>query len=354
MKKIISIIILLLGIILISCEKEDEYLPPNFNYPIPQVDITEDAWVGAFYYNYSPADWAKGYTYSPILEEYSATDLQTISQHRQWADEGGIDFFIFHWDGINDENLLNSFASGRSENVKMVIDYNVSHLKATNSSPLEGQKLITMVNELKYLSSNYLVKDYYFKIDNLHPVILIRPINLSSTNSSSIDFTVLIPTLRSELQSVGIDPYIIGEIVGGWLPPQRYSKACKTFDGIVLSDWKAEGNYGYDRSVFFPAYTDQAFENWNDSTTTWGIDFIPSIMPGFDDKKMLPSSKIYNIARSTDLYTAMCNVAKRNLGPKRIITINSWNNFQVGTSIEPTEEYKEDYLNITKQQFKVQ
>lgn len=353
MKKIISIIILLLGIIFISCEKEDEYLPTNFNYPIPQVNITENVWTGTFYYNYSPTDWAKGYTYSPVLGQYSAVDLQTMSQHRQWADKGGIDFFIFRWDGIKDENLLTGFIAGRSEKVKMVIDYSTSHLKATNNSPLEGQKLLTMLNELKSLVSNYLANDYYFKLDN-RPVIIINPINLPSNNSASIDFSLVIPNLRSELQSIGFDPYIIGEIVGGWLPPQRYSKACKVFDGIVLSDWKAEGNYGYDRSVFFPAYIDQAFKNWNDSTTTWGIDFIPIITPGFDDKKMSPSSKIYNIARSTDLYTAMCNVAKRNLGSERIITINSWNNFQVGTSIEPTEEYEEDYLNITKQQFKVQ
>jgi len=351
MKKIIYII--LITSIFASCRKTDDFLPPiEFNYPIPQVDITENVIVGAYYYNYSTSDWNKKYTNTPTLGTYTALDPATMSQHRIWADAAGVDYFIFPWNGTSNDTLLNNFKGSRTETVRMVINYNTAHLGATNSSPLAGAKLTNMITELKTHASNHFNNDYYFKVDN-HPVIIITPINLSSGAASSIDYKTVISTVRTELNTVGVDPYIIGEITLGWIPPQRYSAALKSFDAVVLKDWKADGNYGYDRSVFFQAFADQSFKNWNDSTTAWGINYIPCILPGFDDKTMSPASKNYNLPRSADFFTDMCNVAKRNMGTNRIVAIDSWNHFQYGTTVEPTEEYETDYLDTTKEQFKV-
>jgi len=351
MKKIIYFI--LVASMISSCRKADDFLPPTeFNYLIPQVDIIENVIVGAYYYNYSTSDWNKKYTNTPTLGTYSALNPSTMSEHRKWADAGGVDYFIFPWNGTSNDTLLNSFSGSRTETVKMVINFNTAHLGATNSSPLEGTKLTNMINELKTLASKHFNNDYYFKVDN-RPVIIITPINLSSGTASSINYPAVVAAVRSELSLVGVDPFIIGEITLGWIPPQRYSAALKSFEGVVLKDWKADGNYGYDRSVFFQAFIDQAFKNWNDSTTAWGIDYIPCILPGFDDKTMAPTSKNYNIPRSADFFTDMCNVAKRNMAANRIVVIDSWNHFQYGTTIEPAEEYNTDYLNITKEQFKI-
>ena len=343
----------MLSLLITSCNETEEFLPPEFNYPIPQENITEPVWVGTFYYYYSPEDWNEKYTFTPKLGEYDATDNAVMSQHIDWALQGGIDYFIFHWNGAEDNTLLNTFVSNNPNNLKMVIDYNLAHLKATNSSPLEGAKLTTMLDELKILFADYATKDYYLTVDN-RPVILINSVNLSSKAATSVDFGSVVPAVRSELNTTGVNPYIIGEITSGWLPPQRYSISSKSFDAVVLSDWKPDGNYGYDRSVFFPAYIDQAFSNWNDSTNVWGIDFVPCIIPGFDDKTTSPSSKVFNVERSVEFYADMCNVAKRNLSSSRIIMIDSWNDFKMGTTIEPTTEYDDDYLMVTKNQFTIQ
>mgnify|MGYP001248623310 CR=1 FL=1 len=351
MKKILYII--LIALVFTSCREAGEYLPTeDFNYPIPQVNITENVFVGAFYHSYSTTDWDKKYTNTPELGEYSALDPLVMAQQKAWADEGGVDYFAFPWNGTSGDPLLDSFAVSGTENVKMVIHYNTSHLGATNSSPLVGVRLETMINELKTHATNHFGNDYYFKIDN-RPVLIITPINLSSSTASSIDYTTVIPAIRAELNLAGVDVYIIGEITLGWLPPQRYAAATKAFDAVFLRDWKADGNYGYDRSVFFQSYSDLAFRNWSDSTSTWGMDFVPCIMPGFDDKVMSPASKVYDLARSAAFYTDMCNVAKRNMSDKRIVMINSWNNFQYGTTIEPATEYGTEYLEITRDQFKL-
>lgn len=350
MKNIIYLVFI--ALMVSSCEKVDEHLPPNFNYPIPQVDITENVIVGAFYYNYATTDWAKKYTNTPQLGAYSPLTPMVMTQHRAWADAGGIDFFTFPWDGTTGDPLLTSFITGRNEKVKMVINYNTAHLKATNAAPLVGAKLTTMLNEFKTFTTTHFNKDYYFTLSG-NPVILITPINLASSVATSIDYITVINALRAELNLSGVKPFIIAEISSGWLPPQRYSAVLKVFDAVVLSNWTCIGNYGYDRAVFYPAFTDQSFKNWNDSTTVWGNNFVPCILPGFDDKVMTPASKNFNLDRSSEFYTDNCNVAKRNMGNKRIVMINSWNNFQFGTTVEPTNEYGTEYLDITKTQFKV-
>ncbi|HSU51060.1 MAG TPA: glycoside hydrolase family 99-like domain-containing protein [Segetibacter sp.] len=334
-----------------ACKKKNEYLPPNFNYKIDPLNITENVNVGAYFYNYASTDWAKKYSDMPLLGEYNSLTAMVMAQQRNWADSAGVDFFIFNWNGATaGDPLLTSFINGRNNKVKMVINYNTSHLAATNASPLTGAKLTTMINEFKSLVTNRFTKDYYYSL-NGQPVILISPLNLPSTASSSIDYTTVIPAVRKSLDSVGIHPYFIGEITSGWLPPVRYAPAIKVMDGVDLTDWSTSV---YDRSVFMASFVDQNWKNWTDSTTTWNVDYVPCIFPGFNDKTMTPASALYNIDRSKDFYTDFCNVAKRNMGKKRVVLINSWNDFQKGTALEPAKAFGSTFLNITRSQFKIQ
>jgi hypothetical protein len=142
----------------------------------------------------------------------------------------------------------------------------------------------------------------------------------------------------------------MGEITSGWLPPVRYAPAIKAMDAVNLNNWSTDG---YDRSVFFASYSDMNWKNWTDSTTSWNIDFTPVIFPGFNDKAMTPASKLFDLGGSKEFYVDYCNVAKRNMSKKRIVLINSWNNFQMGTSIEPTVEYGKLFLETTKKEFKI-
>ncbi len=326
-------------------------MPPNFNYEIPDVPVTEDMRVGAYYYNYSTAEWSRKYSDTPTLGEYNALSASVMAQHRAWADKGGVNFFIFNWNGASPgDPLLNNFKNGRTENVKMVINYNTAHLGATNSSPLTDAKLTTMMNEFKTLAAAHFNKDYYYKIDG-QPVVLITPLNLASNAANSINYTTVIPAFKQAMSEVGVNPYIIGEITAGWLPPQRYATSIKAMNAVVLNNWATDN---YDRSVFFPSYSDMNWQNWKDSTTAWTtVDYIPCVFPGYNDKVMTPASKMYDLERSNKFYTDYCNVAKRNISNKRLVVINSWNNFQVGTAIEPAIEYGESYLELTKKQFKV-
>jgi hypothetical protein len=338
-------------IVLAGCKKQKDYLPPAFVYDIPPVNITENVNVGAYFYNYTATDWNKGYVDTPLLGKYSALTAATMAQERVWADSAGIDFFVFNWNGAGaGDPILNSFVTGRNNNVRMVIDYNTAHLSATNGSPLTGAKLATMINDFKSLATNRFSQSYYYTIGG-RPVVLISPLNLASSASSSINYATVIAALRKSLDSVGVHPYIIGEITSGWLPPVRYSSAIQAMDGVTLTDWSTST---YDRSVFMAPFVDQNWKNWTDSTKTWGLDFVPCIFPAFNDKAVTPTSALYNIDRSAKFYTDYTNVAKRNMSNNRLVLINSWNDFQKGTALEPAKTYDRTYLNMTRKQFKIQ
>lgn len=333
-----------------ACRKANEYLPPAFNYKIEPVTITANVNTGAYYYNYTAADWAKKYTNTPMLGEYNALNAATMAQHRKWADEGGVDFFVFNWNGAAaGDPVVSSFIQGRSEQVKMVINYNTAHLSASNASPLSGAKLNTMLNELKTLSNNHFSKDYYYKLDG-KPVIMITPLNLAANAAASIDYTMVIPAMKTALSAIGIDVYIIGEIAAGWLPPARYATTARIMDAVTTSNWATDV---YDRSAFFASFSDMNWKNWTDSTAGWKTDFVPCIFPGYNDKAMTPASKMYDVGGTAAFYEDYCNVAKRNMSANRLVLINSWNHFQLGTSLEPSKEYGNTYLEITKKQFKI-
>ncbi|MFC3362003.1 glycoside hydrolase family 99-like domain-containing protein [Pedobacter fastidiosus] len=339
-----------IAMLFLGCKKEDQHLPPDFNYPIPAVQITENVNVGAYYTSYTAADWAKKYTYTPLQGEYNSLLPAPMDQNRQWADLAGLDFFIFNWNGTASSNpLLSSFVTDRKSKVKMVINYNIAHLSVSNTAPLTGGKLITMISELNSLATTHFSKDYYFQI-NGKPVILITPLNLAASATTSVNYTTVIPEVRAALKASGFDVYIVGEITSGWLPPQRYAQAAKAVDAVNLSNWSTSN---YDQSVFFNAYSDQNWKNWTDSTSSWKVDFVPCIFPGFNDKVSTPASKLYNLGRTADFYNDYCSVAKSNMSAKRLVIINSWNNFQMGTSLEPTKEYGTSYLEMTRKQFKI-
>ncbi|WP_343704497.1 glycoside hydrolase family 99-like domain-containing protein [Chitinophaga sp.] len=348
MKKILSVLALAL---LAACSKNNEYLPPDFNQPIPDVPVTANIAVGAYYYNYSTADWAKKYADTPVLGTYSALKAETMAQHRTWADIGGVDFFVFNWNGAAAGNpLLNSFITGRNEAVKMVISYNTAHLNATNASPLTGAKLATMQQEISTLAAAHFDRDYYYHL-NGKPVMMITPLNLSANAAASINHAEVARSIREMLQNAGTDVYIIGDITSGWLPPQRYAPAVKAMDAVVLNNWATDN---YDRYNFFTSYSNINWQNWRDSTLAWqSVDFVPCVFPGYNDKVISPTSKIYDIERSLEFYREYCNVAKLNMSEKRLVLINSWNNFQVGTALEPAVEYGEAYLQATRQNFKL-
>jgi hypothetical protein len=347
-----TIYFILFTFLILGCKKkEEEDFASKYIYPIPAVKLTTSANVGAYYFNYATADWAKVQPDTSLLgKPYNAvTDASILPQQLTWADEGGVDYFIFKWNASSTDNsLLSAFASRRTtQKVKMVIGYNMAHLSATTASPLVGTNLQTMINGFKTLFTNHISKDYYFKLGD-RPVILLTPLNLSSSALTSINHKYVADTLRVELKKLGINPFIIGELTTGWVAPANYSSATlAAMDAIVATSWNTPD---YDRWWAFYSYSDINYQNWKKSLEALNIEYAPCIFPGYNEPSA-PTQRIFE--RSEAKYVDYCNVAKRSFGKNQLVIINSWNDFSKGTALEPSVKYKKQFLEITKREFDV-
>jgi hypothetical protein len=346
---------IVLPALFVACKKNNDKIDDfasKYKYPIPAVKLSKDAIVGAYYSNYTSTDWNKAQPDTSLLGKpyNSLTDLTILPKQLSWADEAGVDYLIFKWNAAaNDTTLLNIFASARTtQKVKMVIDYNTAHLSATNASPLVGTKLQTMINDFKSLVQKHISKDYYFKIGN-RPVILMTPLNLSSSTLTSIDHKFVVDTMRVELKKLGIDPFFIGELTTGWAAPVNYNlTALGAMDAIVLTSWNTPD---YDRWWAFYSFVDLSYQNWKKSLEQMNVQYVPCIFPGYNE----PSAATQRIIDRTDSnYVDYCNVAKRSMGKDQLVIINSWNDFSRGTALEPSLKYNKKFLEITKREFKVQ
>jgi len=351
MKKII--IYLFLITIAASCKKAESELPDasKYKYAIPEVKLTSNASVGAYYFNYASSDWAKVHSDVSLLgKPYNAvTDATIFPKQLTWADEAGVDYLIFKWNAsATDNSLLNAFATHRTtQNVKMVIGFNTAHLSATNASPLTGTKLQTMINEFKSLVTQHIAKPYYYKLGD-RPVILITPLNLSSSALTSINHKAVMETLRKEFALLGLNPFFIGELSTGWTAPVNFdATALTSMDAIVLSNWNTAD---FDRWWAFSSFVDLSWKNWKSFLDKSDVEFVPCIFPEYNE----PSSATQRVFERTEgNYVEYTNVAKLNMGKNNMVIINSWNDFAKGTALEPSTAVNKKFMEITKREFKV-
>ncbi|ADY54082.1 hypothetical protein Pedsa_3552 [Pseudopedobacter saltans DSM 12145] len=354
MKKILYI--LCLAGFIVSCKKDPQLIDKEkYVYDIPPVRLSTNAIVGTYYFNYSSSDWNKVHSDTSLVvpaggKSYNAvTDATVFPKQLAWADEAGVDYMIFKWNAsATDNSLLNAFATRRTtQNVKMVIGYNTAHLSATNASPLTGAKLQTMITEFKSLITQHISKEYYYNIAG-RPVILITPLNLSSSALTSIDYKVVMEALRAELKTIGVNPFFIGELATGWTAPANFSAdALASMDAIVVSNWNTAD---FDRWWAFYSFVDLNWQNWKASLDKLNVEFVPCIFPGYNE----PSAATQRIIDRTEKnYVDYANVAKRNMGVNQMVIINSWNDFSKGTALEPSKKYNKQFLELTKREFKV-
>lgn len=367
MKRILTISLLLAIFMISSCEK-NLYLPPDWNYDIPETPITSDIQLGAIYHNYTDISW-KSEHYVPLLNQvvedgevigelpYTSTQDGVLTRQCEWAAEAGIDFLVFPYNASSgDIALLDAFEfyyEPGVTGVDVALNYNFSHLKITELAG-EGEGFNAVVADFKALYQNIFSKPWYFRLPDGRPLIII-----SGMNNESYDYSLFVPAFRkamkeftAELQEADgnvsgnvMNFYIVGENTANWPAPQTNEKAARYLDANYTGKWYPSSYY--ERWTCFYPFTDIAWSNWRDYARNWGNDFVPCIYPEF----YVNEKGARSIDRTEDNYRDFCNVAKRNLGSQNVVLINSWNDFTNETALEPTVEYAKKYMEITFSQF---
>ena len=79
---------------------------------------------------------------------------------------------------------------------------------------------------------------------------------------------------------------------------------------------------------------------------------MPSVSPSFNYYVVNGSYNSPIVEKDPDEFRKRCNVAKMNLGKTPLVFVESLNNWQYESQVEPAKSYGTTYLDIIKEQFK--
>lgn len=396
-----------------SCKAEDD--GPSIddyplNYTIPNITPTANIPVGALY-SRTYIDTAryrrlisvrdpKGNPWPqlcpnvrPVLGRYNPNDVNTsvtadlIQQHIRWAQDAGIDFFIFPAISYaaNQSDMMNqsdlnwvNYAEGMHANsmglinwgkMKFALPVNMSNFATgvSNSNVIEkvdvdSNGVSTRVeNMYKYfinLAERFFVNDsLYYKVDGDKPlVVLWNAQTIYSENTEQ-----LYKNIRDSVYKyTNVEMFLLAR-QNNWSPSARY---VNFFVGGKVDAVYMNNMYNQTDMTRQYLYPQMINENWKINKeflmNNYNIDFVPTIAPSFNGWLAGNGQNNYNwpiVDKSEQGYRTMCNVAKMNLGKHPMVILDSFNDWSWDTAVEPTDPYYGKgygmkYLQITREEFK--
>jgi glycoprotein endo-alpha-1,2-mannosidase len=302
--------------------------------------------VGAYWYPWYDSDgrhWNDGYLGKPLLGRYKSADPTVINRQIDWATGHGIDFWATSWWGrssFEDEVIRSSLLSAAlRDDIQFAILYESTGQLYMNDGVFDLSNATNkqmFVSDMRYLAETFFEEPNYLHIDG-RPVVF-----LYLTRIFVGDVAQTFQEAREAVRQVtGNEIFIIGDEVY-WQAPTRSRLAL--FDGVTA--------YNMHTSVpniaqgFAWKVTNQ-YQQWALAATAAGVTFVPDILPGFDDTAVRPEASHPIIPRSPELFSEQLITSLRIAnGLARIVMITSWNEWHEYTSIEPSEEFGFEYLDL--------
>lgn len=290
----------------------------------------------AYYY---PWYYAGGWDTSilqdqPVLGYYGSDSRAVIEQHVALAKVAGIDGFVSSWwgpDSDTDENLRTLLDIAQAHDFSVMINFEL--LDGDGQPRSEGEVL----EWLRYAVSEYGSNPAYVRVDG-RPVFVIW----ASGGLSNASWEEILSQLRAD----GLEPFLIGQFSGEWARLDDLG----VFDGLYQynilnvmqsNDQVATLSQVYEatgRSVhYYPLLMDSP------TPRLWAA----TVQPGYDDH-LIPGRRTPILGRENGaLYRATFDAALGS-DPDWIF-ITTWNEWWEHTYIEPSQDYGDLYLQITRE-----
>jgi len=137
------------------------------------------------------------------------------------------------------------------------------------------------------------------------------------------------------------------------VPDQYDFRFVDCVDAVTHNTYIEISNSWYDRLVMFHNIVDQALTYSAEKFTEYGLEYGPTISPSFDPTITVPGSTDFVIEKELEWFTTYCNVARRASTAAGLVFIDSFNDWNFDTQIEPAQSYGQDYLTLIREQFKM-
>jgi hypothetical protein len=352
--------------------------------------------IGAFYYlwygrpvysSWGAGIWQKsGSTHNPLLGRYNSRDEEVISKHIDWAKEAGIDFFAMNWsdaDSWDDITLKNYYLNHpKAKSFSFCVFYDsmaalnmfkpntfLSYDFEEDYSPglTRGEKF---VKDMDYLADTYLNNPQYLKVNGSHVI----PIYNTSAFRNCEKY---LKQTEINMGKRGIKLFLIADVVcwSGvkislknfsflWnTPPKESLKTIyRAFRRLFPSNYEKDFSlsdhfkaitgynlYSVGRIDNFLRSTKILFREFSDYAKSKKLHFIPTILPGYDDRHLNGFDRPILDRNNGDFYKKFWDTAEEFIDPElNMLFVTSFNELHEGTELEPSEEYKDTYIKLTK------
>lgn len=367
------------SMLFISGCNEDELSDEELKvYTAPDVALDYTPDLAAYYrYSYDDTRWLRASLLEPEKGFYSNTDvpndIAVIEQHITESKAAGINTWIFNFAEVNiTEDVegklsykgpsaiqaLNDNVPSFVTDMKYFISYTIKNEINTVSGMARLERQLTEIIDKNTGHENY------YTIDG-KPVImiadkLIPPVPESAGTTPDDSRIADLEALRERLETyAGKELYFMLDVMS-FNPPKRYHHIIKWADGVTSSNMAPSqanvvGNY-YE-------YNEYAQLTWSDYTQVDSLNthFIPLIMNGRNDTTSysvtdkygevldLPSNPSWVFGGTKEFFTTQVKIAKsvidNDLG---LIIVNSFNDWQFGSAVEPSVEMGDAYMEVLK------
>lgn len=356
MKNIKYFLFAIFGIILFACEDDAPKAEDHFlNYTIEDEPPTRDYIVGAHYEKFV---WDDDITETPSAGKYEAErgDPAAYQQHVDWATTAGIDYFLFRFHSSNDSaqhaddiSYIDTLQlASNAGSMDFALNYDFGSMNLSDNNRIEAAGLVSVFLDDFNRMKPYLQMSNYMKIDGKSVVMIHNAADLHSDDNVS-----LYQQLRSQMSGEGIELFIIGT-QQSWSPPARYDfRFVDCVDAVTHNTYIILSTSEYDRLVLFNNIVDQALTYSAEKFTELGLEYGATISPSYNPFITDPNAREFRVEKDLDWFTTLCNVAKRASTETGLVFIDSFNDWNYDTQVEPAQSYGEDYLTLIRAQFKV-
>ncbi len=328
--------------------------------PPPRPISTGEYRVGAYYFPGWPTreKWRQLDAFPermPLLGYYAEGDPAVMDWQIKWAVEHGLAFFVFDWYWDRGQRQLEHALHDGYLRARFRSFLKFCLLWANHNPPASFSEadLLAVVD---YWIAQYFRRPEYFTI-NGKPVVIVFSPDLLRNDLGSAAVGAAIRLMRARTAAAGL--------------PGLFLVAVGLSDGADLSALRAEGydattGYNYpragmpDRTAHRAPY-DSAVDGyeriWNRIAGAGILDYIPVTEPGWDSRPWDGETALVRTGRHPEKFKRMLERARAFTdrhpvaGGKKLVLVESWNEYGEGAVVEPHREWRFGYLDAIREVF---
>jgi hypothetical protein len=311
--------------------------------------------VMASYYFFFPP-WQFQTDREPVFGSYSysVTDPIIIARQIDLATGHCIDGFFLSWDWHNlTPRIQNLVDHPMAKEMKFAILYDsakrlIAEGWAVNFDKYYNENVSRLKRDFRYFSEEFFPLDQFQIVDG-KPIVYFYD---SCVYTGDVENAI--STLRNYLKhEYNNEVYLISDHIDarqGAPTDPSWTEKISPFDGITAWGGSFYGPTGVILGKSYGEQLDELYKVWHMWATNHGKGIIPSMKPS-EDTTRVPWGGLgnYELPRSPKLFKEWLKILLRYTDPNlKMIRIDTWNDWNENTEIEPSREEGLTYLNILK------